>query len=66
MEFVTCTASVSYKRSVLLEFLHELSDELYLLVLFTKNTFLFVSIFFTELCIFLYNSDRNNSSNTVE
>ena len=66
MEFNISINLVTYKGLILLEFFYELSDELYLLVLFAKNTPLPVSIFSDELCLFLHNSDFNNSPNPIE
>jgi len=66
MEFATCINPITYKRSLLLEFLHELSDELHLLVLLAKNTPLLIFIFSVKLCLFLYNSNFDNSINPVE
>jgi len=66
MEFITRIDPVTLKRLLLLEFLHELSDELYLLVSFAKNTPLLGFVFPGELCLFLYNSDFDNPSDPVE
>jgi negative regulator of genetic competence, sporulation and motility len=66
MEFTTGINPINHKGLILLEFFYELSDELYLLVSFTKNTPLPFSIFSNELRIFLHNSDFNNSPNPIE
>ena len=56
MEFTTCFNLVTHERYILLEFLYELSNELYLLVLPTKNKNLPNFVFFDELRVFLRNS----------
>ena len=66
MEFNISINLVTYKGLILLEFFYELSDELYLLVLFAKNTPLLGFVFPGELCLFLYNSDFDNPSDPVE
>jgi uncharacterized protein YqhQ len=66
MEFATSTDSVTYKRLILLEFLYKLSYELYLLVSPTKNKTLLDFIFYNEFYLFLYNSNSDNSSDTLE
>jgi len=66
MEFTTCLDAVIHKRFFLLEFLHELPNELYLLVLLAKNTPLFGLVFSDEFCIFFYNSYFDNPSNNIE
>jgi hypothetical protein len=65
MEFVTGITFIGHKRFILLEFLYELSDELYLLVPPAKNKTLFDFIFYNEFYLFLYNSDYYNSSDTI-
>jgi hypothetical protein len=66
MEFTTCLNPISYERFLLLEFLYELSYELHLLVLFTKNIPLLIFIFSHEFYLFLCNSDSDNPSNPIE
>jgi len=66
MEPTTCVDTVIHKRFFLLEFLHELPDELYLLVLFAKNPFLLNFVFSDEFCLFFYNSYFDNSPNHIE
>lgn len=66
MEFATCVNFITHKRFFLPEFLHELSDELYLLVSLAKNTPLPGFVLSVELCLFLYNSDSGSSADSVE
>jgi hypothetical protein len=66
MELTTCIDTVIHKRFFFLEFLHELPNELYLLVLLAKNTFLLGFVFSDEFCIFFYNSYFDNSLNHIE
>jgi hypothetical protein len=66
MEPTACVDTVIHKRFFFLEFLHELSDELYLLVLLAKNTFLLGFVFSDEFCIFFYNIYFDNPSNHIE
>jgi len=66
MEFATSIDPITHKRRLLLEFLYELSDELYLLVLLAKNIPSSGFVHSVGLCVFLCNSDFDNSSNPIE
>ncbi len=66
MEFAARTTSFTHKRFFLPEFLHELSDELYLLVSFAKRTSFHGLFLSGKLCLFLYNSDSDYSADPIE
>lgn len=66
MEFAARADLFPHKRFFLLDFLHELSDELYLLVLLAKNIPLSSIVLSDELCLFLCNSDSDNSADSIE
>lgn len=66
MEFVTRSNILTHERFLLLDFLHELSDELHLLVSSTKDIFLPELVLFTELCLFLCDSRFYNPIDSVD
>jgi len=66
VEFATRIAFVTYKRYFLRGVLHQLSDELHLLVSLAKNILSFDFVHSSGLCLFLHNSDFDYSANPIE